>query len=63
MAPLGLQAHLPAARSWLRDAQVPLTWPRFTSPRSGLVIDFKDGVFRRGTAAWSPISGRSGSST
>jgi hypothetical protein len=35
------------ARSWLRDAQTPLTWPRFTSPRSGLVIDFKDGVFRR----------------
>ncbi len=35
------------ARSWLRDAQVPLTWPRFTSPRSGAVIDFKDGVMRR----------------
>jgi hypothetical protein len=38
-------------RSWLRDAQTPLTWPRFTSPRSGLVIDFKDGVFRRENGA------------
>lgn len=38
-------------RSWLRDAQTPLTWPRFTSPRSGLVVDFKDGVFRRENGA------------
>lgn len=35
------------ARSWLRDAQTPLSWPRFTSPRTGIVIDMKDGVFRR----------------
>jgi hypothetical protein len=34
-------------RSWVSHAQVPLTWPRFTSPRSGLVVDFKDGLFRR----------------
>ena len=25
----------------------PLTWPRFTSPRSGLVIDLRDGVLER----------------
>jgi len=35
------------ARSRVMDAQVPLTWPRFTSPGSGDVIDLKDGVFRR----------------
>ena len=35
------------SRSWVRDAQTPLTWPRFTSPRSGLVIDLRDGVMRR----------------
>lgn len=34
-------------RSRVRHAQVPLTWPRFTSPKSGLVIDLRDGVFRR----------------
>lgn len=34
-------------RSWVRDAQTPLTWPRFTSPRTGAVIDFRDGVLRR----------------
>ena len=34
-------------RSRVRYAQTPLTWPRFTSPRSGLVIDLRDGVFRR----------------
>jgi hypothetical protein len=30
--------------SW---AETPLSWPRFTSPRSGLVIDLRDGVFVR----------------
>jgi len=34
-------------RSWVADAQTPLTWPRFTSPRTGAVIDFRDGVLRR----------------
>ncbi len=34
-------------RSWVAHAQVPLTWPRFTSPRTGRVIDFRDGAFRR----------------
>jgi hypothetical protein len=29
------------------DAQTPLTWPRFTSPLTGRVIDFRDGVMRR----------------
>ncbi len=35
------------ARSWIDEAKTPLTWPRFTSPRSGLVVDLKDGVLRR----------------
>jgi len=34
-------------RSRVRYARTPLTWPRFTSPRSGLVIDLRDGVLRR----------------
>lgn len=34
-------------KSWVDDAKTPLTWPRFTSPRSGLVIDLADGVLRR----------------
>ncbi len=34
-------------RSRVGSARVPLSWPRFTSPRSGLVIDLRDGVFRR----------------
>lgn len=34
-------------RSRVGHAQTPLTWPRFTSPRSGAVIDFRDGVMRR----------------
>jgi hypothetical protein len=38
-------------RSRVADAKTPLTWPRFTSPRSGLVIDFKDGVMRRENGA------------
>jgi hypothetical protein len=35
------------ARSMFRDAQTPLTWPRFTSPRTGNVIDLKHGVHKR----------------
>jgi hypothetical protein len=34
-------------RSWVDHAQTPLSWPVFTSPRSGLLIDFKDGVIKR----------------
>jgi hypothetical protein len=34
-------------RSLVDHAQTPLTWPRFTSPVSGLVVDLKDGVLRR----------------
>ncbi|MEZ4362103.1 MAG: DUF362 domain-containing protein [Kofleriaceae bacterium] len=34
-------------RSRVGHAQTPLSWPRFTSPHSGLVIDLRDGVFRR----------------
>jgi hypothetical protein len=45
-------------RSWVDFAQTPLTWPRFTCPRTGLVIDFRDGVFRRENNALVP-AGRS----
>ncbi len=31
-------------RSWIDTAQTPLTWPVFTSPRSGLQIDLAAGV-------------------
>jgi hypothetical protein len=41
-------------RSWVGYAQTPLTWPRFTSPRSGVVVDFRDGVFRRERDALTP---------
>jgi uncharacterized protein DUF362 len=34
-------------RSLVDHAQTPLTWPVFTSPRSGLVVDFRDGLQRR----------------
>ncbi len=34
-------------RSRVGSARTPLSWPRFTSPRSGLVIDLRDGVLRR----------------
>lgn len=34
-------------RSWVDDARTPLTWPRFTSPATGLVVDLKHGVLRR----------------
>lgn len=35
------------ARSWVDDAKSILTWPRFTSPATGLVVDLRDGVLRR----------------
>lgn len=34
-------------KSWVDEARTPLTWPRFTSPRSGLVVDLAAGVLRR----------------
>ncbi|MBX3221845.1 MAG: DUF362 domain-containing protein [Labilithrix sp.] len=34
-------------RSWVDEVRTPLTWPRFTSPRTGLVVDLADGVHRR----------------
>jgi hypothetical protein len=34
-------------KSWIDEARTPLTWPRFTSPGSGLVVDLAHGVFRR----------------
>jgi hypothetical protein len=35
------------ARSWVDEARTPLSWPRFTSPRTGTVVDLARGVFRR----------------
>jgi len=35
------------ARSWVDEARTPLSWPRFTSPATGLVVDLRDGVLRR----------------
>ncbi len=34
-------------RSLVDYAETPLTWPRFTSPRTGVVVDLKEGLFRR----------------
>lgn len=34
-------------RGWFETARTPLTWPVFSSPRSGLQIDLADGVFER----------------
>lgn len=34
-------------KTWFDDARTPLTWPRFTSPATGLVVDLKAGVLRR----------------
>jgi hypothetical protein len=34
-------------KTWFDDARTPLTWPRFTSPASGLVVDLHAGVMRR----------------
>lgn len=41
-----LEAPFRLRRGLLQHAQTPLTWPRFTSPVSGRVIDLRDGVFR-----------------
>ncbi|HEY0193273.1 MAG TPA: DUF362 domain-containing protein [Kofleriaceae bacterium] len=32
-------------RGWFETTRAPLTWPVFTSPRSGLQVDLADGVF------------------
>lgn len=34
-------------RSLVEYAATPLSWPVFTSPKSGLVVDLRDGLFRR----------------
>lgn len=41
-------------KSWVMDAQTPLTWPRFTSPRTGAVVDLRDGVMRRSGGQLTP---------
>jgi hypothetical protein len=45
-------------RSLIDYAQTPLTWPVFTSPKSGLLIDLKDGVFRREKGTRVPVDRR-----
>lgn len=45
-------------QSWFEDAQTPLTWPRFTSPRTGIVVDLKDGLFTREGGKLVPVPGR-----
>lgn len=42
-------------RSWVDSAKTPLTYPIFTSPRSGLVIDFKRGVRKRTAGGTEPV--------
>ncbi len=42
-------------RSWVDHAQTPLTWPRFTSPRTGVVVDFAGGLFERKDGALKKI--------
>jgi hypothetical protein len=43
------------ARSRVSSAQTPLTWPRFTSPASGLVVDLQDGVHERAGGRLVPV--------
>lgn len=42
-------------RSMVDDAKVPLTWPVFTSPHSGLVVDLRAGLFRRESGGRVPV--------
>lgn len=42
-------------KSWVDEAKTPLTWPRFTSTHSGIVIDFKDGAFKREAGKLVPL--------
>lgn len=46
------------AKSWVDEARTPLSWPRFTSPRTGTVVDLKDGLFRREGDRLVPQTGR-----
>jgi Domain of unknown function (DUF362) len=43
-------------RSWFEHAQTPLSWPVFTSPRSGLVVDLRHGLFRRERGGRVPVA-------
>jgi hypothetical protein len=45
-------------RSLIDSAQTPLTWPVFTSPLSGLVVDFRDGLRRRQAGGTVAVSDR-----
>lgn len=44
-------------RSLVDYAQTPLSWPRFTAPRSGLVVDLRDGLLRRDGGRLVPVEG------
>jgi hypothetical protein len=43
-------------RSLVDHAQTPLTWPVFTSPASGLVVDLRHGLFRREAGRRVPVA-------
>lgn len=43
------------SRSWVDEARTPLSWPRFTSPRTGLVVDLARGVHRREAGHLIPV--------
>jgi hypothetical protein len=45
-------------RSLVDHAQTPLTWPIFSSPLSGLVVDFRHGLFRRENGGRVPVGDR-----
>ncbi len=45
-------------RSLVDHAETPLTWPRFTSPKTGLVVDLRDGVFERKDGALRPVENK-----
>jgi hypothetical protein len=45
-------------RSLVDAARTPLSWPRFTSPHSGVVIDLRDGLFRRESNRLVPLDDR-----
>jgi hypothetical protein len=45
-------------RSLVDHAETALTWPVFSSPLSGLVVDFRHGLFRRENGRRVPVTGR-----
>jgi hypothetical protein len=43
-------------RSRVDAARTPLTWPVFTSPRSGVTVDLRDGLYRRVGGKRGPVT-------